>query len=155
ALRVQVLPDLRELGVLLLDLALELVVQALDLVARALELVLAAFVLLEEARVLDRDRRLVGEALEEGQVVLAEEARLEAVVDVDAADAQVADAERDAEQRSELELGDAAGRGQVGVAQRVGGDDRLAGAEDLLRDRVAHLELRLADRLAVEVARDL
>src|SRR5204862_5969382 len=119
------------------------------------ELVLPALVLLEKARVLDGDRRLIREALQEREVDLAEEAGLEAVVDVDAAEALLADAEGDAEERAELEVRHAAGGREVGVREGVGGDDRLAGPQDLLRDRVAHLELRLLDGFAVEVAGDL
>ena len=107
-----------------------------------------------DLRALDRAGREVGEALQRLEVLLAEHAARDAVVDVDDADRGAALAKRHAQHRARRDLVNRLELREPVVGSRVDRDQRVAAHRHALGDRARERLLGAHDGLALEVAGD-
>jgi hypothetical protein len=96
---------------------------------------------------------LISERFQQIDLVVAEDAALEAVVDDDHPLGLLADAERHRQHRTQLQIDDRAEAREAVVGERVARDDRPPALEHLLHDLPRELLLGHRHRLAREVAR--
>jgi hypothetical protein len=109
-------------------------------------------VVVEQTMQVHGDRGLVGERLQPRHVVVAERVALEAVVEVDAAEARLPHEQRHAQHRAQLEVGHALHRAEVALA-RIGAEHAGAVVPALADDGARHLSLGALHRLPIEAAR--